>query len=246
MRLGGEIAVITGGAGGIGAAVCRRFRAEGARVAGLDLRISALADLPIVCDLQKPEEIAAAAARITAELGTPGVIVHSAAVTELADTMSADPGQFARIMNANVWSVAALAQQFAPAMRTRRHGAFVLVSSITGIVGAPGMSSYSASKGALITLTRTLALELASDRIRVNCVCPASVDTPMLQAAFDRQPDPAMARELNIRRHPLGRLGTPDDVANLILFLASSEASWITGATYVIDGGASIARRWQE
>jgi NAD(P)-dependent dehydrogenase (short-subunit alcohol dehydrogenase family) len=100
--------------------------------------------------------------------------------------------------------------------------------------------------GALITLTRTMALELAESGVHVNCVCPASVDTPLLQASFARTPDPGGARDRNRKRHPLGRFGTPDDVANLVLFLASEEASWITGGTYVIDGGASIARRWKD
>jgi 2-keto-3-deoxy-L-fuconate dehydrogenase len=104
------------------------------------------------------------------------------------------------------------------------------------------LSAYSASKGALLTFGRTLALELADRRIRVNTVCPASVDTPMLQAAYNRQPDPAAARERNILRHPLGRLGTADDVANMILFLASDESSWVTGGTHLIDGGALINR----
>jgi 2-keto-3-deoxy-L-fuconate dehydrogenase len=131
-------------------------------------------------------------------------------------------------------------------MRSKRSGAFVVMASITGLVGAPGLSAYAASKGALITLTRTLALELAEWQIRVNCVCPASIDTPLLRASFERTADAARARELNIKRHPLGRLGTAEDVANLVLFLASDEAAWITGGTYVIDGGASIARRWEE
>jgi 2-keto-3-deoxy-L-fuconate dehydrogenase len=94
----------------------------------------------------------------------------------------------------------------------------------------------------LITLGRTLALELAERRIRVNSVCPASVDTPMLQASYDRQANPAAARERNIGRHPLGRLGTPEDVANLVLFLASDESLWITGGTHLVDGGALINR----
>jgi len=131
-------------------------------------------------------------------------------------------------------------------MQAAQKGSIVVLASITGIVGAPGLSAYAASKGALITWTRTLALELAESQVRVNCVCPASIDTPLLRASFESLPDPQRARQANIKRHPLGRFGTPEDVANLILFLASSEASWITGGTYVIDGGASIARRWQE
>ena len=106
------------------------------------------------------------------------------------------------------------------------------------------MAAYATSKGAIITFSRTLALEQAENGIRVNCICPASVDTPMLQASFDRTADPQSARINNIKRHPLGRLATPEDVANLVLFLASEESSFITGGTYVVDGGATLARRW--
>jgi 2-keto-3-deoxy-L-fuconate dehydrogenase len=91
-----------------------------------------------------------------------------------------------------------------------------------------------------------MALDHAKEGIRVNCICPASIDTPMLQASFDRQADPQAARARNVKRHPLGRLGTAEDVANLALFLASDEAAFITGGTYVVDGGALLARRWQE
>ena len=91
-----------------------------------------------------------------------------------------------------------------------------------------------------------MALEHAEDGIRVNCICPASIDTAMLRQAFDRAPDPNRARSQNIKRHPLGRLGTPEDVAYFALFLASDESSFVTGGTHVIDGGAILARRWKE
>ena len=133
-----------------------------------------------------------------------------------------------------------------PSMITHKSGVIVNNASITGIVGAPGMAAYAASKGAVISFTRTLALEQAENGIRVNCICPASIDTPMLQASFHGTPDPEQARINNIKRHPLGRLGTPEDVAKLALFLASDESSFITGGTYVIDGGALIARRWRD
>lgn len=234
MRFQNRRAVITGAAGGIGRACVERFEREGARVLRLDLAEG--------CDVRSEEQVRRAAETF----GVPDVLVHCVATTAFLDTLSTARQEWLRILEVNVWGVVNVCRVFVPAMRARRSGSIVIVSSITGIVGAPGLSAYAASKGALITLARTLALELAPDSIRVNCVCPASVDTPMLQAAFEHTGDPARARELNVRRHPLGRLGRPEDVANLVAFLASEEASWITGGTYLIDGGASIARRWQE
>jgi 2-keto-3-deoxy-L-fuconate dehydrogenase len=242
-RLENKIAVVTGAGGGIGSAICKRFTAEGARVAGLDLVEPDTAELNLSCDLANADEVAARCYAISDLLGSPDIVVHCAASTEFADTLSADRDVFQHIMTVNVFGAMQLARHFAPAMGERGSGSFVFISSITGIVGAPGLASYAASKGALNTATRTLALELAGKGVRVNSICPASVDTPLLRASFQRQPDPLKALQENIKRHPLGRLGTPEDIANLALFLGSDEASWITGTNSVIDGGATINRR---
>jgi 2-keto-3-deoxy-L-fuconate dehydrogenase len=233
MRLTGKTAIITGAASGIGLACAVRFRAEGARVIGLDVA----SEPPGCCDVSRFQDLEAAASRVE---GSVDVLLHCAATTVFATTLDTSQEDLERIFRVNVGGAVNLVKAFDS--RLNSHGSIVLIASITGIVGAPGLSAYAASKGALITLSRTLALELAPRGIRVNCVCPASVDTPMLHASFNRQPDPEEARRRNIRRHPLGRLGTPEDVANLVLFLASDESSWITGATHMIDGGALINR----
>lgn len=247
MRLAGKTALITGGASGIGAACVARFVREGARVVSLDLeKHQPDGAIAMVADLGSDESVGVAAEGVRRSVGHVDIVVHSAATTAFATTVETKPEDIERIFRVNVGGAYRLAREFTPAMRRKKSGAFLVMASITGLVGAPGLSAYAASKGALITLTRTLALELAEWQIRVNCVCPASIDTPLLRASFERTPDAARARELNIKRHPLDRLGTPEDVANLVLFLASDEAAWITGGTYVIDGGASIARRWEE
>jgi NAD(P)-dependent dehydrogenase (short-subunit alcohol dehydrogenase family) len=247
MRLKSECALITGGASGIGQAVVKRFLEEGARCVSLDLTPHSIPNaVTIAADLASDESVREAAGEIRRQAGHPSIVVHAAATSAFATTLATDLSDVQRIFNVNIGGAFRLAREFAPAMQAAQKGSIVVLSSITGLVGAPGLSAYAASKGALITWTRTLALELAESQVRVNCVCPASIDTPLLRASFERTADPAKAREANIKRHPLGRLGTAEDVASLILFLASPESSWITGGTYVIDGGASIARRWQE
>lgn len=243
MRLEGEIAVVSGAAGGIGEAICRLFAAEGARVAAMDLRPPLSGDLRISCDLADNAGVEAAGQRVRKELGDATIVVHAGATTEFAATLDSSPAAFARVHDVNVGGALRLAQAFAPAMRTAGRGGFVFISSINGSIATPGLAAYAASKGALNTFMKTLALELAPDGVRANCIAPASVDTPLLRASFARLPDPEAALAANVLRHPLGRLGTAEDVARLALFLASDEASWITGVIVPIDGGASLTRR---
>ena len=235
-----------------------RFAREGARVTVVDLDADAagavvheIADqggtaIATSGDASRESDVAAAVDGTVRAFGPPTVLVNSAATSSFGTLEESPAQELDRVLHVNVGSAWIFARAVIPSMRDAGGGAIVNLSSITAIVGAPGMAAYSTSKGAIVTLTRTLALELAEQGIRVNCICPASIDTPMLQASFDRQPDPQSARARNVRRHPLGRLGTPEDVANLALFLASDEASFITGGTYVIDGGALLARRWQD
>jgi NAD(P)-dependent dehydrogenase (short-subunit alcohol dehydrogenase family) len=258
VRLAGKIAIVTGGGSGIGRASALRFAREGARVIVTDVdraHADAVVDeirrgggtaIAATADASQEEAVAGMIERARREVGAPTVLLNNAATASFGALAESPAAELDRVMGVNVRSAWICSRAVIPLMRGAGGGAIVNMASITGIVGAPGMAAYSTSKGAIITLTRTLALEEAEHGIRVNCICPASIDTPMLQVSFDRQPDPEAARARNIKRHPLGRFGTPDEVANLALFLASDEASFITGGTYVIDGGALIARRWQE
>ena len=258
MRLAGQVAIVTGGGSGIGRASAVRFAREGARVTVVDVDAAAAdavageitreggAAFGVVGDASREDDVATMVERTVQAYGSPTVLVNSAATSSFGTLAETPVQELDRAMRVNVGSAWICARAVIPLMRAAGGGAIVNLSSITGIVGAPGMAAYSTSKGAGITLTRTLALELAEEGIRVNCICPASIDTPMLQASFDRQADPQAARARNVKRHPLGRLGTAEDVANLALFLASDEAAFITGGTYVVDGGALLARRWQE
>lgn len=238
-ELAGRTALVTGAASGIGAAIVRRFRAAGARVAGLDLRPAPDADVALVADLRSDAEVEQAVARLDGI----DILVHAAAISVHGGTIDTDPAAWADIYNVNVIGAVRLLRHAVPAMQARGGGSVLLLSSINADFATPTLAAYAASKAAIESLTRTAALEFAPDGIRVNAIAPASVDTPLLQDSFDRAADPQAARAANVLRHPLGRLGMPEDVAELALFLASDRASWITGAIHPLDGGARVTRR---
>jgi 2-keto-3-deoxy-L-fuconate dehydrogenase len=258
MRLAQKVAIITGAGSGIGRASALRFAREGARVVALDLEEAACretvaaiarsggAAIAISGDVSRAEVVEHCVREAVDAFGPPGVLFNNAGVATFGTVAETSADELERVLHINVRSMWLCARAVIPHMRRPGGGVILNMASITAIVGAPGMGAYATSKGAVITLTRTLALEEAEHGIRVNCLCPASIDTPMLEASFARVEDAAAARARNVKRHPLGRLGTAEDVANLALFLASDEASFITGATYVIDGGALLARRWQD
>lgn len=239
LELGGRTALVTGAASGIGAAIARRFRAAGARVVGLDLQPAADADEALVADLRSDAGVAEAMAR----LGGVDILVHAAALSVHGGVIDTDPSAWADIYDVNVVGAVRLMRHAVPAMRARGGGSILLLSSINAGFATPTLAAYAASKAAIESLTRTAALEFAPDSIRINAIAPASVDTPLLQDSFDRAENAQAARAANVLRHPLGRLGTPGDIAELALFLASDRASWITGAIHPIDGGASVTRR---
>ena len=258
MRLSGKTAIITGAASGIGRAAGVLFAREGASVVVVDINEAGAAEtlrltqecgaeaLSVKADLSKERDAAHVIEQAMSRFGRIDILFNNAATNSYTSTLGTDETELDRVFGVNVKSVFFLARACIPHMMRAGAGSIINTSSITGIVGAPGMAAYSASKGAIITLTRTMALELAEAGIRVNCLCPASIDTPMLRESFARTPDAAHARAQNVKRHPLGRLGTPEDVAYFALFLASDESAWVTGGTHLIDGGASIARRWKE
>jgi NAD(P)-dependent dehydrogenase (short-subunit alcohol dehydrogenase family) len=257
MRLKDKIAIITGAAGGIGRASALLFAREGARVAVVDMDENGAATVDeieraggeaifIKANVSAEALAQAAVAQAVGSFGGVDILFNNAAVSNFKGVIETDEAEIDRVLGTNVKSVFFCSKAVIPHMKRAGGGSIINTSSITGIVGAPGMAAYSTSKGAIITLTRTMALEHAEDGVRVNCLCPASIDTPMLQSSFDRQPDPRAARAANVKRHPIGRLGTAEDVAFFALFLASDESSFVTGGTHLIDGGASIARRWRE
>lgn len=238
-----EVVLVAGAAGAIGSAICSGFRERHAFVIGLDRDKGGAADVNVECDVADQSSIDRAIADISADGHSPSIFVHSAAVFEPAATLDATADSFTRLFNVNVVSAVRLVQALAPAMQRAGRGSIVFISSINGLRGAPGLSAYATSKGALNALTTTLALELAPHGVRVNAIAPASIDTPGMHASFQRESDPAGARNRNVARHPLGRLGTPGDIADAVMFLSSEHASWTTGTLHLVDGGAHITRQ---
>jgi NAD(P)-dependent dehydrogenase (short-subunit alcohol dehydrogenase family) len=242
-QLTGHVALVTGAASGIGAAIVARFQAEGARVAALDISPGAAGDHTAIADLRSMAALESALAAATAKLGAPDIVVHAAAASFAGGVLDTDPATFLDLYDVNVVGAVRLLQLCVPAMRSRGSGSVLLLSSINARFATPTLAAYAATKAAIDNLVQTTALELAPDKIRVNAIAPASVDTPLLQESFARSADPAQARTENVARHPLGRLGNAEEIAELALFLASDRAGWVTGSVYPIDGGAGVTRR---
>jgi NAD(P)-dependent dehydrogenase (short-subunit alcohol dehydrogenase family) len=258
MRLANKIALITGAARGIGRAIAERCAAEGARViladidevAGLQAaeainhQYSAEARAPAFfwrTDVSQSTQVAALFAEITQRYGRLEVLVNNAGISPAIPIAEMSDEDFDRVVQVNLRSVFLTTRAAIPLLRAGG-GVIVNLASVNGLVAAPGLAVYSATKAAIINFTQATALECAPQRIRAVAICPASVDTTLLQNKLAAAPDPAAARAENIARHPLGRLATPEDVAALAVFLASDEASFITGSTHLVDGGAAVRR----
>jgi NAD(P)-dependent dehydrogenase (short-subunit alcohol dehydrogenase family) len=238
-----RVAVISGAGSGIGAAIAQCFAGQGATTIGFGRQKPETCFYNYECDVGSTEQVDELAKVIHSEVANVDILVHAAAISDNATIFESSAERFGEIYNVNVGGAVRLIQKFAPNMINRKMGSIILLSSINADFATPTLAAYAASKGALNNLTKTAALELAPLGVRVNAIAPASIDTPLLQSSFAAQGDSELARARNIGRHPLGRLGSPEDVASLALFLASDQSAWITGSIYLIDGGAHVTRR---
>jgi NAD(P)-dependent dehydrogenase (short-subunit alcohol dehydrogenase family) len=242
MNFSGKIAVVTGAASGIGEAIAKGLVDAGSQVASLDVN-PASNGKAIVCDLGENRSVTQAAQRIKAEMGVPDILVHCAATTFKGPVLDTPIGDFERIMNLNLYGALRLTNAFISEMRMRKSGALLYMSSINAKYATPEQGAYAASKAALDSVVKTMAVELAPDGIRINSIQPASIKTSSMMESYINVHNREAVLAANIARHPLGRWGMPEEVAKLALFLLSDDAGWITGAHYAIDGGAGVTRR---
>ena len=249
-RFQGKSVVVTGGSHGIGRASALRFAAEGASVAVLDVRGEEGEQVAAECaraggegryyhcDVTDPDGVAAAVRRVVADLGAIHVVHANAGRLRAGTVLETDPGEWSRILSVNVTGMYLIVRATVPVMQQAGGGAIVTTGSISGLFGEPALTAYTASKAAVVNMTRSLAVDFAGSGIRVNCVCPGWVDTGFNDPQFEHdQMTAADIAALIDRTVPMRRQGEPEEMAAAVAFLASADASYITGQTLVVDGG---------
>lgn len=241
--------IVTGGGSGIGRASCRALAEAGRPVAAWDLNADGAAETAAICaglgvasssaavDVRDVDAIRAAVADTVAALGGVGGLVHAAGVPMGFTPDDLGPDEFRLVLSVNLEAEAVLVRELLPALRAANPGSAVVgISSIEGLIGHGNIPAYTASKHALIGLTRSLAARLGPEGIRINAVCPGYIATPMFLPVVEGNPETRASFE---RKIPLGRLGEPDEIGRLVRFLLSDDASYVHGGAFVVDGGVT-------
>ncbi len=250
MRMDDKTVVVTGAARGIGRAIAQRLAVAGAHVVAADVDLDELRALSAAirgaggrvevrrCDVSDPEDVEGLMAAAEA-LGGPHALVSNAAIQYERTIEDTPPEDWDRVMGINLKGVYLCARAAIPRMRRLGGGSIVNMASVNGFWVEPQLGAYCTAKGGVINLTRAIALDFGKDGIRCNCICPGYIDTGMAQRYFEVQPDPEAARAEAGRLHALGRIGRPEEIAAMALFLCSDESSFCTAQPFIVDGGLS-------
>jgi NAD(P)-dependent dehydrogenase (short-subunit alcohol dehydrogenase family) len=244
MRLGGRVAIVTGAASGIGLGIAQLFVKEGAKVVFSDINESgkAAADaagdnaLFIQCDISDTESVKNLVAKTLDAFGTIDILINNAGIVRQNPISETSDEEWNAVINTNLKGPFLLTREVLPTFEKNGQGKIVNTASIAGIIGYENLSSYCASKGGIIAMTRALALEFAPKKINVNCICPGAIKTGMTKMIEENE---TMLKQ-TLMVIPAGRMGDPIDIANAALYLASDESDYVTGTSIVVDGGWSV------
>jgi NAD(P)-dependent dehydrogenase (short-subunit alcohol dehydrogenase family) len=252
VKLDRRVAIVTGAAAGIGAATARLFSKEGARLVLVDLNAELLAQLTeeleaastivldISGDVSEPSLGRTIVERTMNQFGRLDVLFNNAGIVVGGTLVDCTEEEWERTMAVNLKSMYYLCRSAVPIMQNQGGGSVINMSSIAGSAGVVNRGAYSVSKAGVIGLTKSLAMDFVKEGIRVNCICPATVDTPSLQQRIAGSPDPQEARRTFSARQPMGRIGTPEEIAAMALFLASDDSRYMTGQAIIMDGGMKL------
>ena len=250
-RLSGKVALITGGGTGIGRAIALAFAREGASVAVAGRRLEKLrqvinevhkqdgAGLAMECDVSRARDVERAVKGTVERFGRVNVLVNNAGTLHVSTVEGISEEEWDRVMTVNVKGPFLMSRAVLPEFRKCGGGVIVNLGSVLGLVAVKDRAAYCASKGGVTMLTKAMALDHAHENIRVNCICPSIVETELVKGVFDQSEQGQALRKARVATIPLGRIGQPVDVAEMAVFLASEESSWLTGTAIPLDGGVT-------
>jgi len=250
-RLSGKVALITGGGTGIGRAIALAFAREGASVAVAGRRLEKLrevinevhkqdaAGLAMECDVTRARDVDRAVKGTVERFGRVNVLVNNAGTLHVSTVEGISEEEWDRVMTVNVKGPFLMSRAVLPEFRKCGGGVIVNLGSVLGLVAVKDRAAYCASKGGVTMLTKAMALDHAHENIRVNCICPSIVETELVKGVFDQSEQGQALRKARVATIPLGRIGEPADVAEMAVFLASEESSWLTGTAIPLDGGVT-------
>jgi NAD(P)-dependent dehydrogenase (short-subunit alcohol dehydrogenase family) len=245
-RLKGKMALVTGAGSGIGRACALALAQEGANVALVGRRKKLLekvaaeiggSAVALAADVSQKSEVDRIIEQTVSRFGGLNILLNNAGALHIGTAEQITEEQWDETFNVNVRAVWLLSRAVLPAMRRTGGGSIINMASVLGINGARNRAAYAASKGAVVLLTKCMAIDHGQEQIRVNAICPSFIETDLTAAVISKAPDPTSVRAERTSVHPLGRLGQPEDVAGLAVYLASDESSWVTGSVFPVDGG---------